>query len=181
MNSRLPKLALALLLLPPAAGCQRARQIYLASTGHQIVRVPTGGMVPTIQIGNLAAVDPEAYAKRAPTRFDIVIFERSLENSSPVSFELPEDSLFAQRIIGLGGETLAIRGGRVYINGRPLEEPFETVPHDPEEEFGPATIPAGEYFLLGDNRPNSEDSRYWGKPTVARSQIKGRVVEIFQE
>jgi len=180
MRTRAVKLCLALLLVAPAGGCGWARRVYLATT-HNIVKVPTGNMVPTINPGSRAAVDPRAYSERGPARFDIVMFEKSPENVYQDMQLEPGYTLYLKRVIGLGGETLAVRGGRVYINGAPLEEPFETVPLDPLEEFGPITIPAGEYFLMGDNRPNSEDGRFWNKPTVRRSQIKGRVVEIFQE
>lgn len=180
MKRRALRLPPVLLTLALACGCGPARRAYLGLT-HQIVRVPTGNMEPTIRIGSLAAVDPRAYAERGPARFDIIMFEKSPENVYQDMKLEPGYTLYIKRVVGLGGETLAVRGGRVYINGAPLAEPYETVPPDPGDEFGPVTVPAGEYFLMGDNRPNSEDGRFWNKPTVGRSQIKGRVIEIFEE
>lgn len=178
MMGRRLKLLLALLLLLPPVGCGAARRLYFSVT-HQVVRVPTGNMEPNIRPGDFAAVNPRAYAERGPERFDMVMFERAPQNAATYGLPLPESTLYIKRVIGLGGETLEIRGGRVYVDGRVLAEPYATVPLDPQEEFA-VRIPVGEYFLLGDNRPNSEDGRFWAKPTVTRDQIKGKVVEIFR-
>ena len=62
-----------------------------------------------------------------------------------------------------------------------MEEPFETVPLEPIHKFGPLRVPEGEYFLLGDNRPNSADSRFWPKHTLPKRHLLGKVVEIFHE
>jgi signal peptidase I len=84
-------------------------------------------------------------------------------------------------VIALGGETVEIRKGRLYVNHRELSQPFSFMPHDTEEDYGPLTVPEGEYFILGDNRPNSADSRYWKKPTLNKSYIEAKVVEIIPQ
>jgi len=98
---------------------------------------------------------------------------------------------FIKRVIGLPGETLEMKNKRIYINGKPLDEPYvhfieppqspsayaEVVSSDLRERYGPITIPAGKYFMMGDNRDNSEDSRYWG--LLSQDDVKGKAVMIY--
>ena len=85
-------------------------------------------------------------------------------------------TFYVKRVIGLDGEQVELRKGRVFINGQLLNEPFAINPSD--DDFGPIKVPNGEYFLLGDNRPNSFDSRYWNPATLKESYIGAKVVEI---
>ena len=90
-------------------------------------------------------------------------------------------------MVGLPGETLELRNKKVYINGQPLDEPFvhfldtagssEVTSFDVRERYGPVRVPDGQYFVMGDNRDNSQDSRYWG--FLPRSYIKGRALMIY--
>ena len=101
-----------------------------------------------------------------PERFDIVIFK----------YPDDESQRFIKRVIGLPGETVEIREGKVYINGSdtPLDDSF--TPETPVGNFGPYTIPEGCYFMLGDNRNNSRDSRMWDNPYVKKEKILGKAV-----
>ena len=162
-----------------AAACS-PRRIYYAAT-HQIVRVPTSNMEPTIKVGEMAAVDTGYYEHHPVERFDMVILTLPPENIDPERLGTQEGTVYLKRVVGLGGETLEIKDGRVYVDGRALEETFETVPLGPDDKFGPVRVPAGEYFLLGDNRQNSLDSRYWPKPTLPKRNLLGKVAEIFHE
>ena len=175
------KSAVVLSLLAPA-GCGGARRVYLALT-HRIVMTPSESMLPTLKQGDRAAVDEGFYADRPVQRFDLVMYRLARENVSDdmASANVDENSVYLKRVIGLGGETLEIKGGRVYIDGRPLEEPFATVPLTETETFGPVKIPEGEVFLMGDNRPNSLDSRFWAQPTLKKQNILGKVVELLPQ
>ena len=101
--------------------------------------------------------------------------------------EEPERDLI-KRVIGLPGETLEMRAKKIYINGQPLDEPYVHFLFPPSEaggasqpdlreRYGPVTLPANQYFMMGDNRDNSEDSRYWG--FLPRENVKGKALLIY--
>lgn len=101
-----------------------------------------------------------------PERFDIIIFK----------YPDDEEQLFIKRLIGLPGETVEIRDGKVYIDGSetPLDDSF--VPEIPLGSYGPYTVPEGSYFMLGDNRNHSKDSRFWDNTFVTFDEIVGKAV-----
>jgi signal peptidase I len=106
-------------------------------------------------------------------------------------FKYPEDPNrdFIKRTIGLPGETIELRNKKVYVNGKPLDEPYvhflfpaEGGPADDNgfdvrRNYGPVTVPPDKYFMMGDNRDNSEDSRYWG--FMPREYVKGKALFIY--
>lgn len=104
-----------------------------------------------------------------PERFDIIIFEYPDDNSQ----------LFIKRLIGLPGETVEVKDGKVYINGaeEPLDDSFvKETPNGGYYDFGPVTVPEDSYFMLGDNRNNSKDSRFWKDSFVTFDEIVGKAV-----
>ena len=130
----------------------------------QMFYIPSGSMLPTLQIGERIVVDKLSYHLHDVQRGDIVVFKRP-------PLEQADYSDLVKRVIGLPGETISSVDGRVFINGKPLNEPWlpqplpTTAPSPLPDAFSlnhPYTIPAGEYFVMGDNRTNSEDSRYFG-------------------
>ena len=126
------------------------------------------GMAPTINDGDKLIVDLGFYKRgKDVERFDIVPFRLP---------EMSEDLFHYKRVVGLPGERLEINGGQVFVNGNLLHEPFETQKR--EDDFGPIVVPDGEYFVLGDNRLNSADSRIWKPATVRKDGILGKIVEI---
>ena len=113
-----------------------------------------------------------------------------IKRGDVIVFKFPEDPErdFIKRTIGLPGDTIELRNKKVYVNGKPLDEPYVHFlfppPGDtPQEDFdvrvhyGPVTVPADHYFMMGDNRDNSEDSRYWG--FLPREYVKGKAAFIY--
>ena len=130
-------------------------------------KVPTESMVNTIMVGDQIFGNRLAYKFGDPQRFDIVIFK----------YPDDEKQLFIKRIIGLPGETVTIKDGKVYINDsqEPLDDSF--CPETPlAKGDGVYQVPEDCYFMLGDNRNYSKDSRYWVNKYVARDKILGEAV-----
>lgn len=126
--------------------------------------VPTGSMETTVMTGSKILINRLAYIKETPDRGDIV------------SFILPDDgkSLYLKRVMGLPGETIEGKNGIIYIDGKPLDKDFtdEVL----ENDFGPFIVPEGCYFMMGDNRNNSWDSRYWQNKFVEADDIIGQAI-----
>lgn len=127
--------------------------------------VPTGSMENTIKPGDRLLGFRLAYVIGQPHRRDVIIFHAPDE---------PDGTPYVKRVIGLPGETVEGRAGVVYIDGEALVEPYIKEPA--QDDFGPFTVPEGMYFMLGDNRNHSKDSRYWKNPYVAEDQIMARVL-----
>lgn len=126
--------------------------------------IPTGSMESTVHVGDRMFGSRVAYLFAQPERGDIIIFQ----------YPDDETQLYIKRIIGLPGETLEVVEGKVYIDERetPLAEPYLNEP--PVGSYGPYRIPEDCYFVMGDNRNNSLDSRFWDNHFVRRDQIKGK-------
>jgi signal peptidase I len=142
-------------------------------------RIPTSSMADTLRPGDRVLVDRVVFHLRRPRRGDIVVF----------AYPRNRDIMFIKRVIGLPGDTLEARAGRLYVNGRPIDEPYvhqSDGVHDPTNATGPVagttmrepwslaspyTVGRDEYFVMGDNRTGSDDSRTWG--TVPASDIIG--------
>jgi signal peptidase I len=123
-------------------------------------RVVGSSMVPTLENGEFLVVNKLGFRLHPPQRGDIIVF------TDPVS----PDRKLIKRVIGLPGETVEIQDGMILINRQVLDEPYL---EDPGGSSRPASVlPEGEYFVLGDNRNNSSDSRTWG--TLSRERIVGK-------
>ncbi len=140
-------------------------------------RVPTEGMKPTIDVDDMCVANPVAYSFGEVERFDIVIFSPNEEQRTRFN---DNNLRYAMRIVGLPNEKIEIKENKIYINGKLLNEPFEQIvdEKDIKKNFPELVITNDEYFLLGDNRPNSEDSRYWKRPTIPKSSIHSKIVDI---
>lgn len=128
-------------------------------------RIPSASMEPTIMTGDRLIGNRLAYINSDPQRGDIVIF----------LYPDNENEIFIKRVIGLPGETVTIREGLVYIDDSsyPLDE-SSYVTTTPLGDFGPFEVPEGAYFMMGDNRNNSMDSRYWNRHYVFKDKILGK-------
>ena len=132
--------------------------------------IPSGAMHPTLLTRDYILTDKSAYRSEEPRRGDIVVFK----------YPHDERRDFIKRVIGLPGEEVSIRGRTVYINGKPLDEPYAIYTRSAVRSgvgYGPTVVPPESYFVLGDNRDNSQDSRYWG--FVRREKIRGKAVLIY--
>ncbi len=145
----------------------------------QLFYIPSGSMSPTLQVGDRVVVDKLAYRFEPVRRGDVVVFSRP-------PLEQADYQDLVKRVIGLPGETLSLEGGRVYVDGRLLEEPWlpstppPTTPSPLVAPFGlahPFTVPAGDYFVMGDNRTDSADSRYFGP--ISRHLVVGKMAFVI--
>ena len=129
-------------------------------------KIPSESMEDTIMTGDRIFGNRLAYINKDPQRFDIVIFK----------YPDDETQLFIKRVIGLPGETVEIRDGKVYIDGSetPLDDSF--TPEPPQGDWGPEVVPEGSYFMLGDNRNRSKDSRFWTNTFVKKEKILRKAV-----
>ncbi len=128
--------------------------------------IPSGSMEPTLTEGDRIIVSKIHYRLGIPQRGDIVVFK----------YPVNPDKDFIKRVIGLSGETLEIRDSKLYINGEFVEQPF-LPPGLNYGSYGPVNIPQGHYFVMGDNRNNSEDSRFWGM--LPEENIIGKTMLIY--
>jgi len=119
----------------------------------QVFWIPSGSMEPTLDISDRIVVNKVVYNFRQPKRFEIIVFR-----AVPAMGQEKKDLI--KRLAGLPGEKLEVKDGIININGKPVEE-AHTMNQD-YANFGPITIPPDSYFVMGDNRLASADSRYWG-------------------
>ena len=126
--------------------------------------VPTGSMEHTIEVDDCILGFQLAYMFKGPERGDVVIFPYP---------DNPE-TIYVKRVIGLPGETVEIKNGAVYIDGTPIEEPY--LKEAMRGEYGPYVVPEGCYFMLGDNRNSSQDSRKWKNTYLKEEDIMAKVL-----
>ncbi|MGH7913482.1 MAG: signal peptidase I [Candidatus Binataceae bacterium] len=166
----------------------------------QAYKIPSGSMEPTLAIGDHIMVNKIRYGLRMPDSLfgftplaDEIPYGHYLfhlaqvHRGDVVVFVFPLDPTkdFIKRVVGIAGDTVQVKSGQVFLNGKPMPDPhahFEVAPaqrspYSPRDAYGPATVPAGEFFMMGDNRDRSYDSRFWG--FVKLNQIEGRAMFIY--
>jgi len=156
----------------------------------QAFKIPTGSMENNLLIGDHLLVNKFVFGPTATALDRAILPVRDVRRGDILVFKYPEEPErdFIKRIIGLPGETLELRAKTVYINGKPLDEPYvhfltaasagsEVTSADVRERYGPVTVPPDQFFVMGDNRDNSQDSRYWG--FLPRGHVKGKALMIY--
>lgn len=170
------------------ATCTMARVLSLASALSILAtlvactalayRPATNAMAPTLTSKDMCVVDPSAYNSGGEVkRFDIVVYE--VPDAVKRRTNQQGDVRVVKRVIGVPGEMLEIRNNALYINNQLVDEPFEKMldEHDPKRNYGPILIPENRYFIAGDNRPSSEDSRYNEHGLIGRDAIFSKVTK----
>jgi signal peptidase I len=155
--------------------------VFLRGFVFQQSEIPSGSMEDTVLPGDYILVNRLSYA---PTSFDWerkLLPLRPIERGDLVVFKHPDEPErdFIKRVIGLPGERVEVRGGFVFIDGERLDEPYINPLYRSRDFFGPRPVPPGEYFLMGDHRCDSADSRAWKTTTVPKRLIKGRAFMIL--
>jgi len=155
----------------------------------QAFKIPTGSMENNLLIGDHLLVNKFVFAPTLTEMEKAVLPIGSIRRGNVIVFKFPEEPErdFIKRVIGLPGETIELRKKRVYINDAMLDEPYVRFLSPPDqdggsafdvrEQYGPVTVPDGHYFMMGDNRDNSEDSRYWG--FLPQEYVKGRALFVY--
>lgn len=153
----------------------------------QAFKIPSGSMIPTLLIGDHILVNKFIYGTKIPLTDKKILVWRSPERGDIIVFKYPENPKkdFIKRVIATGGDVIEERDKIVYVNGKPLYEPYayhvdRTIRpggNDPRDNFGPVVVPKDKVFVMGDNRDQSYDSRYWG--FVDMKDIRGKALLIY--
>ncbi|OAQ21364.1 signal peptidase I [Thermosulfurimonas dismutans] len=153
----------------------------------QAYKIPSGSMIPTLLIGDHILVNKFVYGVRNPFNRDLWIKGRLPKRQEIIVFIYPKNRKldFIKRVIGLPGDVIEIRNKQVWVNGQPLNEPYvqhtdpKILPPElsPRDNFGPVKVPPGHLFVMGDNRDESYDSRFWG--FVPIRDVKGKAFIIY--
>jgi signal peptidase I len=153
----------------------------------QAFKIPSGSMIPTLQIGDHILVNKLSYGIRIPFWEHYLVDFTRPHRGDVVVFIFPEDRTkdFIKRVIAVGGDTVEIRGKKIYINGRQIEDPHahfegddpQTAGLPSRDDFGPRTVPETHIFVMGDNRDRSYDSRFWG--FVNLDDVRGKAFLIY--
>lgn len=150
----------------------------------QAFKIPSGSMIPTLSIGDHILVNKFLYGIKLPFTDAMIVPVSSPRHGDIIVFKYPEDESkdFIKRVVGTPGDVVEVRSKEVYVNGARVDDP--RVQHtDPEiqpnkrDHFGPVTVPPGSYFVMGDNRDQSLDSRFWG--FVKENKIRGKAFLIY--
>lgn len=163
----------------------------------QAFKIPSASMEDNLKVGDHIIVNKFVFGANASEVLEKLFPMRTIRRGDVIVFRYPEnpETDYVKRVVALPGETVAIQGKKVFIDGKPLDEPYvlhedkEIIPDQrnkrgflPEpwrsrDHFGPVKVPPGKYFAMGDNRDHSYDSRYWG--SVPRELIKGRAFMVY--
>lgn len=164
--------------------------LFVRTFVFQAFKIPTGSMKPNLLVGDHLLVNKFMFAPTASALEKAILPMRDIRRGDVIVFKFPEepDRDFIKRVIGLPGDTLELKNQTVFINGQALTEPYAHYLFPPADEtqsdgfdlrrkYGPVSVPAEHYFMMGDNRDDSQDSRFWG--FLPKSYVKGRALFIY--
>jgi signal peptidase I len=164
--------------------------LFVRTFVFQAFKIPSGSMEKGLLIGDHLIVNKMVFAPSMTGLERALLPDRDIRRGDVVVFKYPKEPErdFIKRVIGLPGDRLELKQKKVYINDQPIDEsyvqfiatpsaPGAALPGDLRENYGPVTVPDGQYFMMGDNRDNSEDSRYWG--FLPKSYVKGQALFIY--
>lgn len=170
-----------------AIGTALLLALFIRAYFIQAFKIPSGSMIPTLLIGDHILVNKFIYGTEIPFTDKRVLMLRKPEKGDIIVFKYPEDPKrdFIKRIIATEGDMVESRDKKIYVNNAPVAEAYmqhtdSTIRpggNDPRDNFGPLIVPKGKYFMMGDNRDQSYDSRYWG--FVDLSDIRGKAMVIY--
>jgi signal peptidase I len=153
----------------------------------QAFKIPSGSMIPTLLIGDHILVNKFIYGTEIPFTDKRVLVFKKPERGDIIVFKYPENPKkdFIKRVIGTGGDVIEERNKTVYVNRKALIEPYAQHTDssirlgeiDPRDNFGPLVVPKNKFFVMGDNRDQSYDSRYWG--FVDLNEVMGKALIIY--
>lgn len=152
----------------------------------QAFKIPSGSMIPSLLIGDHILVTKFIYGTKIPFSDKSILVFKQPEKGDIIVFKYPEDPKkdFIKRVVATGGDTLEERNKIIYVNGKEVTEPyayhgdsFVRPRGDPRDNFGPFIVPENKVFVMGDNRDQSFDSRYWGFVDI--KAIKGKALIIY--
>ena len=153
----------------------------------QAFKIPSGSMIETLNIGDHILVNKFIYGIKIPFTDEVFIPISRPHHGDVIVFKFPEDESkdFIKRVIGEPGDVVEVRNKQVYVNGTLQDESYAihrdpaVYPREaqPRDNFGPFAVPQNSYFMMGDNRDHSMDSRYWG--VVKLNKIKGKAFIIY--
>lgn len=164
--------------------------LFVRTFVFQAFKIPTGSMKPNLLVGDHLLVNKFMFGPVASPIEKAILPMREVRRGDILVFKFPEEPErdFIKRTIGLPGETVELRNQTVFINGQALTENYATYLFPPADDtqtdgfdirrkYGPVTVPEGHYFMMGDNRDDSQDSRFWG--FLPAHYIKGRALFIY--
>ena len=164
--------------------------LFVRTWVFQAFQIPTGSMEPNLLIGDHLIVNKMIFAPTVTGVERAVLPDRDIRRGDIIVFKYPKspDRDFIKRVIGLPGDKIELKRKTVYVNGQALTEPYahflespraetDPVSDDVRQDYGPVTVPSDQYFMMGDNRDNSEDSRYWG--FLPMSYVKGKAEFMY--
>jgi signal peptidase I len=156
----------------------------------QAFKIPTASMENNLLVGDHLLVNKFVFGPAESAMARTLLPVQNIDRGDIVVFKYPDEPErdFIKRVIGLPGDTVELRNKKVHVNGQALDEPYvhflepaavgqEVTSFDVRERYGPMKVPEGQYFVMGDNRDNSQDSRYWG--FLPREYVKGRALMIY--